>query len=93
MKQSLKIQIFGQIPHQDFSKFVQKNAQKLGIEGTIQNLNDQTILIQATGISQHLDELIDSFYKNNVKAKITDIEVEPLIQERDFRGVFRIIGE
>ncbi|MFC1894484.1 acylphosphatase [Candidatus Dependentiae bacterium] len=93
MKRCLKIRVVGKVQDVLYRQFVQKVAYKLGIEGTAHNAEDGSVLINAAGLSEKLDDFIDALYKGSPKSKVENIIVEPLIPERDFRGVFRIIGE
>lgn len=92
MKRSIKIRIHGNVQDNAYRTFTQKQAQKLGIEGTIQNSEDGGVIIYATGSADKLDTLIDYLYKGTSKSRVDNLAVEPLINEKDFRGVFRIIG-
>ncbi len=93
VKQCVKIRVQGKVQDSSYRSFTQKHAQKLGIEGTIQNGEDNSVIIYASGSSEHLDKLIDYLYKGTAQSKIDDLIVEPLVSEKNFRGVFRIIGE
>ena len=94
MKQCVKITVSGKVQGVSYRKFVQKNAHTLEIEGTVQNIeDDQSVVIQACGPSNKLDEFIDLLYTGTSDSKIQDVIVEPLVSEKNFRGVFRIIGD
>ena len=93
MRKCLKIKVMGKVQGVLYRHFVQKNAEKLSIEGTVQNLEDgRSVLILACGIADKLDDFIDALYEGSEKSKIEDLTTEPLAQEKNFRGVFRIIG-
>lgn len=92
MKQCLKILISGKVQGVSYRKFVQKHAQKFEIEGTIQNLEDKkSVMVYACGSSSDLDKFIDYLYQGTPESDIQDVRAEPFLQEKDFRGVFRII--
>lgn len=92
MKQCIKIVITGQVQSPTYKEVIQKQAQKLHIEGTLQNHAVDDILIFACGQSDMLDELIDYIYKGTTDIKIREVVIEPFINEKNFRGVFRVIG-
>ena len=92
MRRCLKIHVFGKVQGVSYRHVIQKHAQKLEIEGTIHNMDDGSVLINACGSSEKLDDLIDYVYKGSSASKIEDVVIEPLIQDKDFRGVFRVIG-
>lgn len=94
MKKALKIKVSGKLQGVGYRAFVQKQAQSLGIEGTVQNTDDgQGVVIHVAGQADKLDNLIDLLYKGTSSSKISNLAVEPMISEKDFRGVFRIIGD
>ena len=85
------ITISGNVQSDSLKLFVQKSAFSLSIEGTVQGEGDG-LAIYACGVSDRLDQFIDLLYKGVEKSKLKDIIVEPFISEKDFRGVFRVIG-
>jgi acylphosphatase len=91
MRKCLIITVCGKVQSDTFKQFIQKNAMALGVEGTVQDDNDGLILYTC-GISDKLDRFIDILYKGSEKFKLKDIVIEPFITEKNFRGVFRIIG-
>lgn len=92
MKQCLRIKVFGQVQGIGYREFAKKAAHKLEIEGTAQNIEEEYVMIYACGDSNKLDAFIDELYKGPKNAQVKNIEVEPLVLEKDFRGVFRVIG-
>jgi len=93
MKQCLKITVSGNVQNVGYRKFIQEYAQKLKVEGTAQNSENGSVIIYASGPTDMLDEFIDMLYKGPSKADIENVAAEPFMTEKDFRGVFRIIGE
>ncbi len=93
LKKCVKIKVLGKVQGVGYRTFIQKSAAKLSIEGTIRNESDGSVFMLAYGPSDKLDDLIDFVYKGSAKSKIEDVIVEPMIKEKDFRGVFRLIGE
>ena len=91
MRKCLMIKVTGTFQANTYKAYIQKHANSLGIEGTIQNDNNG-ITIYACGLSDKLDRLIDLLYKGTDKSKLKNVVEEPFISEKDFRGVFRIIG-
>lgn len=94
MRQCVKIKVIGNVQMASYREYVQKHAQRYDIEGTIQNAEDKhSVIIMACGIAEKLDELIDALYKGTPESKVEEVQVEPMIKEKDFRSVFRIIGD
>lgn len=92
MKKCLKI-AFSVPPSKEFLQTtVLQNARDLEIEGTAQvALPENIIRIIACGSKQAIDSFLDIIHKEIVKLHINDIEVEPFLKEKDYRGVFRIL--
>ncbi len=92
MRRCVKIKVTGKVQDVGYRDFAKKHATKLKIEGIAQNQDDESVLITACGDSDRLDDFIDALYKGTLKSKIEDVSVEPFLQDKDFRGVFRVIG-
>ncbi len=94
MKQCVVITVLGKIQGVGYREFVQKHAQSLEIEGIVQNSDDKNmVIIKACGQADNLDRFIGLLYKGTDASKIDEVKVEPLLQEKHFREVFRIIGD
>ena len=70
---------------------VQKQARSLGIEGSAQVIAPHHIRIIACGAKEQVDSFVDALHKEEAKYSMKDIEVEPFLKDKDYRGVFRII--
>ena len=93
MKKCLKIRVNGKVQGVAYRAYTQKNANSLGIEGTVQNSDDGSVVIYACGHAENLEKFIDLLYKGTTASKIEDVAAEPFVNEKDLRGVFRIIGD
>lgn len=94
MKQCVAITVSGKVQEVGYRAYVQKHAQNLEIEGIVQNAEEKNkVIIKACGQADKLDKFIDLLYKGTPASRIDDIQVEPLLQEKSFREVFRIIGD
>lgn len=92
MRKCLKVTVQGKVQDVSYRAFVQKHAQTFGIEGTVKNIEDGSVLIYACGAADKLDSFIDYIYKGPSAACVEDVIIEPFVNEKDFRGVFRVIG-
>lgn len=70
---------------------IQQNARKFELEGIVQALSSDKIKIIVCGEKEQVDFFVDSIHKESIEAVIKDIEIEPYIKDRDYRGVFRVI--
>ena len=91
MKKCLKITLVGKLPEGFLRKHIQKNARSLGIEGTVQPMDDNTIRIVVCGEIDPVEELLDLIHKESAKIDFDYIEIEPFLKSKDYRGVFRVI--
>jgi acylphosphatase len=90
MAQCLRISFIGDVPRTFLQTTVQKNAKKFGLEGMAQ-IDNNSILIVICGIKASIDQFVDVLHKEVIKKAIENIEIEPFIKEKDYRGVFRVI--
>ncbi len=93
MKKCLKIRVCGKVQGVAYRAHAQKHAQNLGIEGTVQNTDDGSVMIYACGSAANLEKFIDYLYQGTTNSHIEDLLAEPFMNEKDFRGAFRIIGD
>ena len=93
MSRCLHITFSIDLPQKFLHNGIQKFARTLGLEGTVQVLNGagKEIRLLVCGERDSVDDLLDFLHKEAAKEAIKNMEVEPFIKERDFRGVFRII--
>ncbi len=91
MKKCLRLLITAKCTGDFLEDFIQKNAKKLGVEGTAQKTASNQVLISVCGTGDSLDRFIDVLHKGNKSFKLQDLEVEPFLKEKDYRSVFRII--
>ena len=93
VKRSLKITVSGVVQNVGLRQHIQLVAEKLRLEGTAENTEDGKVIIYAAGEGEKLDSLIDAIYEGTKGATIEDVEVESNTAPRNFRGVFRLIGD
>jgi acylphosphatase len=93
MSQCLHITFLMEAPKTFLHSVIQKKARALGIEGTVRvySNGEKSITLIACGQKEAMDDFVDLLHKEAAKESIKDMEIEPFIKEKDFRGVFRII--
>lgn len=78
----------------DLNNFCQETilimARNCELEGTAQCIDKKTIKIIICGEKEQVDDFVDLLNKES--ESIQDIEIEPFLRDKDYRGVFRIIG-
>jgi len=91
MKKCLKIAFEAQGPDKLLQE-IQKRGAKLGVEGTIQFISpDKEFRIVVCGLKEHVDQFVDLLHKEATLAGALDINIEPFVKVKDYRGAFRII--
>ncbi len=91
MYKCLKITFTADLPKGFLQKSVQKNARNLAIEGVAQLLMDNFVKIIVCGPLENVDDFLDNLYDEINKIELDELQVEPFIKDRDFRGVFRVL--
>ena len=91
MSQCLRISLTMTISKNFLHTFIQKHARLLQLEGTVQLESVNIVKIIICGKKENLDQFVDFLHKRAAKEAIENIELEPFISEKDFRGVFRVI--
>lgn len=91
MKKCLKI-AFGALGPDKLLHEIQKRGAKLGVEGTIQFVpSDREFRIVVCGLKEQVDQFVDLLHKDAALTGAADINIEPFVKVKDYRGAFRII--
>jgi acylphosphatase len=71
--QYVKLIVSGRVQMVRFRVFVVSIAKKLNIIGTVENLPDGTVQIEAWGESQQLQELIERVHKGSTLSRVDNV--------------------
>lgn len=91
MKKCLKITLVSTVLDSGMREFIRVTARKLDLEGTVQLVEPNEIIIIACGSKENIDGFLDGIHQGVGVAMPEDIHVEPFLKEKDYRGVFRIL--
>lgn len=92
MNKCLKITLWIQkIPKDFLKKSIQKHATDLRVEGTAKWMDETSLRIIACGKKDKVDSFLDMLHKEIASLEVDDLQVEPFLKEKEYRGVFRII--
>lgn len=91
MYKCIKITFSAELPNGFLQKSIQKNARKLEIEGVAQLLMDNFVKIVVCGSIEQVDTFLDLVYKEIAAIQLDELQVEPFLKDKDYRGVFRVI--
>ncbi len=91
MKKCLKITLTSGVPDGGFRDSVQVAARKMDLEGTVQFVEPNEIVIIACGSKENIDEFLDNLHEGFGVSAPEGVQVEPFLKEKDYRGIFRIL--
>ena len=91
MKKCLKITFILTVLDSSIRDFIQKSARTLGVEGTVQIVEPNEVSVIACGSKEAIDEFLDIVHQGFGSFIPEDVQVEPFLKERDYRGIFRIL--
>ncbi len=91
MNKCLRIVFTADFPEGFLRSFIQKQAQRFNLEGIAQTTSEKEIRIVACGTKNEVDEFLDALHKGSSKCIPEDIQIEPFLNDKDYRGVFRVI--
>lgn len=83
--QSVRIVIHGKVQGVFFRKYAFEEAIKLGIDGFVMNAPGGTVIIEAAGESESINEFVQWCHEGSPKAEVGKVEVTE-IPERDYQG-------
>ena len=90
MQSRLEAKIFGRVQLVLFRDFAKRKADKLGLVGTAENMDDGTVFVVAEGDKSKLEEYLSYLKKGPIFARVSNIETEWLPASGTF-GNFRIL--
>lgn len=91
MKKCLKITLVSNNIDGGFRDSVQTIARRLEIEGTVQHIEPNEIIIIACGSKEKIDAFLDNIHQGCGVTVPEDVQIEPFLKEKDYRGIFRIL--
>lgn len=91
MYKCLKITFTGNLPKGFLQKTILKCARDYPIEGLAQLMTDNLVKIIVCGSLDHVDSFLDELYDEVNDIELDELQVEPFVKDRDFRGVFRVL--
>jgi len=76
--QTIKIRVEGQVQGVFFRQSTKEKANQLGIKGTVQNCEDDSVEIVATGTKEQLNQLVAWCWQGPPKAIVTNVTSQDL---------------
>jgi hypothetical protein len=90
MNKCLKITLIGSV-QDSLLEHIKSYARTNSIQGLLQKEYEFQYKIIVYGLKDHIDSLIDSLHERAEKEGIDEVDIEPFIKDKDYRGVFRIV--
>ena len=78
MEETYSITVTGQVQGVFFRQTTKEKADKLGIKGTVENKEDESVGIIATGPKEQLDELVKWCHEGPPRAKVEKVLVQKI---------------
>lgn len=91
MKKCLKIILKSSSLDTGLRDSIQIAARELDLEGTIQLIEQHEIIIIACGSKENIDDFLDEVHEGFGGVVPEDVQIEPFLKEKDYRGTFRIL--
>jgi len=91
MKKCLKITLRSKMVGGGLRDAIQVAARKLDVEGTVQLVEPNELVIIACGSKNNIDDFLDILHEGFGSNVPEDVQVEPFLKEKDYRGIFRIL--
>lgn len=75
MPKAFQIQVFGKVQGVYYRQSTRDKAQELDLKGTVQNLQDGSVIIHAEGAEEKIQQLIAWCHKGPIMAKVSEVKV------------------
>lgn len=90
MIKEIECHIIGKVQMVMFRDFIQRKARGLGVVGTVENMDDRSVLVVAQGPEDSLEKLIEHFHKGPFLARVLRVDVDWREPTENFSG-FKIV--
>lgn len=91
MKKSVKIIISGKFNYTQLPRFLLAQSKLLAIQGILQIVNPESANLYLTGNIDNVESFIDSIFDDNSGIERAEIDIKPMDEDKDFRGIFRVV--
>lgn len=78
---SIRIIVSGKVQGVYFRKYTQEEGVRLGLKGFVRNEKDGTVMIQASGEENALNDLVEWCHNGSPKSRVDGVTVEELSEE------------
>jgi acylphosphatase len=78
MEETYSITVTGNVQGVFFRQTTKEKADKLGLKGTVENKEDESVVIIATGPKEQLNELVKCCHEGPPRAKVENVIVQKI---------------
>jgi len=86
---TLRVYISGTVQGVLFRKFIEENANRVGVRGFVRNLDDGRVEVVLEGKDENVLEMVEICKKGNPHSQVRDIKIQE-ITNQGFKG-FKIM--
>jgi acylphosphatase len=91
MNQCVRVNCLIEKDKEVLSRIFQEEARKLRIEGILKLEPENMVAMVACGDKEVVQKFLDVLHKYHAEQKLRNLEIEPFLKDKDYRGVFRVI--
>ena len=91
MNQCVRVNCLIEKDKEALSRKLQEEARKLHVEGTVKLEHENIVSIVACGDKEVVQKFLDVLHQYHGEQKLLNLEIEPFLKDKDYRGVFRVI--
>jgi len=75
---TLKLQISGTVQGVLFRKFIEENANRIGLRGFVRNLDDGRVEVVVEGVDEKVLEMVEICKRGNPHSKVREIQMQEI---------------
>lgn len=91
MRKGVKIFIVGKFDEAKFPIFLAEKAKENIVQGIFQISSDKEAVVYLVGEAENVENLIDNMFDAGSGIGDAELDIKPLDEDKDFRGVFRVV--
>ena len=91
MNQCMRIVIAAEERDDSLYSFVSKYAKQFLLEGIVQPLDNKKTKLIICGSKDNIENFIDVLYGSNSENIFDNFDIEPFMNQNNYRGTFRVI--
>jgi acylphosphatase len=75
---TLRLYISGTVQGVIFRKFIEENANRIGVRGYVRNLDDGRVEVVIEGVDDRVLEMVEICKKGNIHSKIREVQIQEI---------------